>query len=121
MFLGNILPQSLIAHEKQKSPEIFPKQATRISANANRDNEIEILEEGNSAMYYLTERVQTKVSPKKPSKGSSRKPRILKKPPTIDYRFIERFASAWRCKICSTKFLAMDHSEEEHPVAMTLK
>ena len=104
---------------------MFPKQAERISANTNKDDDIEILEEDNSEVYYLTERIQAKVSPKKTAKGTSRKPRILKKPPTIDYRFIERFASAWRCKICqkicSTKFLAMDHSEEEHPVAMTLK
>ena len=88
-------------------------------------NDIEMLTEASSEVYYVIESEPRKVSPKKASKKHERKTKTPKKPTTLDLSFIERFATVWRCKICqkisSNKFLAMDHRAESHSVAMQLK
>jgi len=89
------------------------------------DAKLDMIQEVSSEVYYVTEIEPEKVSLRKPGKRGARKTRTPKKPPTLDLSFIERFATVWRCKICqkisSNKFLAIDHREEAHAVAMQLK
>jgi len=89
------------------------------------DNELEFGQETSSEVYYVNENLLSKVSPTKTAKRSPKKPKTQKNQPTLELNFIERYATVWRCKICqkisSTKFIAMDHREESHPVAMQLK
>ena len=122
--------EGIIKNQNQSSPKVPYSMAGPHSVQkyitpqeVDKESDIEILEEDKPEVYYVTENIN--IAKQKGSTRKTKKPRILKKPPTVDYRFIERFASAWRCKICqkisSNKFLALDHREEEHRVAMTLK
>ena len=107
----NVCKTSL-SHQEKDPKETYPP------------NDIEIIQEDNSKHYFVTKAIPIQASLPKNCKRDTKKTRILKKVSTLDFRFIERFGSAWRCKICqkitSTKYVAMDHREEDHPVAMQL-
>ena len=125
-------PQNVL---QEKDTSVLPQEIKESPAKIYQESEIKVLQEEISEVYYVTENIPIKDAPKKVGKQNARKmrtSRILRtpkkpptKPPTLDLTFIERFATAWRCKICqkisSTKFLALDHREEAHPVAMQLK
>ena len=81
----------------------------------------EVQSEGN----LKVENIPIKFSPQEWREIRKQTRKTPKKEPTLDMTFIERFASAWRCKICqkisSNKFIAMDHREDVHSASRQLK
>ena len=98
------------------------------NARTKKESHIITIRQDNSADFGVQETCP-KVSPQKVQKKRGRKPTSKmgtpKKQTSLDLSFIERFATVWRCKICqkisSNKFMAVDHREEAHAVAMQLK
>jgi len=116
---------------KEKTPDDIDKdlhEQEQENARTKKESRIITIRQDNSADFGVQETCP-EVSPPKVQKKRGRKPTSKmgtpKKQTSLDLSFIERFATVWRCKICqkisSNKFMAVDHREEAHAVAMQLK
>jgi len=117
--------QIRVGYETEKdpgSPKSFGTMEDVTYEEVKSISKVECLKQKNS---NVSQQKQDLSPHKKRSRKSARTPGSQSKPPSLDLSFIERFATVWRCKICqkisSNKFMALDHREEAHAVAMQLK
>ena len=125
--LGSLLESSETMKENTKGEvdkDLHEQEGKK--SRTQKEYQIMTMKQDNSADV---QEPRPEVSPPKILKKRGRKPTSKlgtpKKATSIDLSFIERFATVWRCKICqkisSNKFMALDHREEAHAVAMQLK